>query len=282
MLLDTGVRYNSAYFACPMNGIATASLIKYLEAKGVCETTGTTSLYSIVQTFINILGYNPALPTTDGSYYKLPDTMESFDYCITTSQKLQEKGFNITNTPTVDTVIIMQPSASDPNAWQYDLVGHGTMVAGALCGQGSIPVQGLADTYVGVYTGAARGAPIIVVNTETIAIILKNYVPPSTSSWKGVTPETLIAGGLYSGKLTTNDILIDADFRYLGPDLASLATLTALQDAAQSPTIQNIVANKKLVIIPEVASIVPQQNATTWCYDMANAINALPASIKVV
>jgi hypothetical protein len=94
----------------------------------------------------------------------------------------------------------------------------------------------------------------------------------------------LIAGALESGKITVNDIIIDANFRYLGHEMAALATLTALADAANNDLVRTLIEGKQVVVLPEVAALLNQtsSNTTAWCNEFDAYLNSLPAKTVAV
>ncbi len=271
VLVDTGVKYDSTHFLCNMQGAATASLVNYLINNGYCKSSGNVTLADLASV--------PVTYTIVGSTntYTIPSSTETYTYCITDTTILNNAGFNVSNlgnTSLPDTVIILQPTS-----WKSDLVGHGTMVASALCGafDNTTAVSNLGkDLFLKIYTGTAIGANVFVVDIETIAIILPDYVPQITS---GITPQSLIASAEASGAVST--FYLDYEFRYLGPVLAEKAVIQALTDAQTS--INSFVTTnnaKKPIVLIEPVVFVNQTGLQTYCNDLEtvlSGINALAA-----
>jgi hypothetical protein len=278
--VDTGVLHDAmtnVQYLCNMQGVATASLVNYLINNGYCKSSGNVTLADIaaVQSTYTLVN------TT--TTYTLPSSTETYTYCITDTTTLANAGFNVGNegnSSLADTVIILQPTS-----WTTDLVGHGTMVASALCGafnQGYSPsntttISNLGkDLNVKVYTGTAIGAYVFVVDMETIAIILPDYDPQITS---GITPQSLIASAKASGAVST--FYLDYEFKYLGDALAEKAVVQALTDAQTN--INNFVtANnaKNPIVLIEPIVVASQTDAQTYCNDLETVlgnINALAA-----
>ncbi len=186
-----------------------------------------------------------------------PSTTETFKYCVTNSMVLREIG--LINEPTNDTLIILQPVS-----WTQDDVGHGTMMASALCGQQAginfVDKNGNLLGYVNMMYGPARGAKVFVVNSEVLTIIIRNFVLNLTA---GVTtPTVVLAKAVDNGA----KIYIDYNYAYLGHKAAIVNALLSLSDAAND--LSTWITNngiKRLVLLTGYASMADKSTAYTAC-----------------
>ncbi|UXD22643.1 hypothetical protein IPA_06935 [Ignicoccus pacificus DSM 13166] len=272
VLVDTGVVYNNndGNFLCNMAGVANTSLINYLKNNNLCLSTGTVRLSDIanVQSTYTLVD--------GGNTYTLPSADETYEYCITNTNVLSNAGFNVGNegnTSKADTVIILQPTS-----WKTDLVGHGTMVAGALCGYFDYYSDTITDlndkVHLKTYTGAALGSDVFVVDMETVAIILPDYTPQITS---GITPQSLIASAKTSGSVST--FYLDYDFKYLGSQLGALAVNQALSDAQTA--INNFLGDSKAVVLIEPLISDTETNVQNYCNTLETTLSSINAVAAV-
>ena len=270
VLVDTGVNYNPENFLCQMTGYAPAALINYLKNEGLCVSTGTITLEQLSAA---LGGPVNLIDTSIRTQYTIPNSPETYEYCITTSEKLVKAGFDIHNT-TVDTIIILQPLD-----WKSDLVGHGTAVASLLCGKATTSATDTANSntlYTTLYMGAAIGANVYVVNAATYAIILEGYTPQLTSS---IIPQVLIEGAKQQGKT----IALDYDFSYLGNKLAALDVIYSIQDAASAGLASALSSSVyKPILLDEIISpSLGETDMQTYCSDFQNALTQANIHVAV-
>jgi hypothetical protein len=255
VLVDTGVLYNPAYFACSMTGTAPAALVDMLNQLGVCGDYGTITWGEIAQALADT--YPIYVYDNPSKTFVPPPTTETFKYCVTNSMVLREIG--LINEPTNDTLIILQPTS-----WTQDDVGHGTMMASALCGQQAginfVDKNGNLLGYVNMMYGPARGAKVFVVNSEVLTIVIRNFVLNLTA---GVTTPTVVLA-----KAVNNNakIYIDYDYAYLGHKAAIVNMLMSLNDAAAD--LSTWITNnnlQRLVLLTGYASMTDKSTAYTAC-----------------
>jgi hypothetical protein len=206
-----------------------------------------------------------------------PSDVTEFEYCITTNQLLSSAGFDVGNFGggNLDTVIIMQPTK-----WYSDIVGHGTAVASALCGQGELAIQGTSSPISGIkfYMGSARGAKVFVVNTETLALVIPDFPSaPLTvdTALQNKKIEDVILEAQANG---VNTFYMDYDYRYLGKDMAMNSTIRALLDAENA--IISFTSNPRIILL-EMSVLTNRDQANTYCDTLA-AILRNVTSIAVV
>ncbi len=270
VLVDSGVNYDPNYFLCQMTGYAPAALINYLDSLGVCVSTGTITLAELNST---LGGPIDLVNTNIRSQYTIPNSPDVYEYCITTTDKLVEAGFDIHNT-TTDTVIILQPLD-----WESDLVGHGTAVASLLCGKAIASAKDTSagnELYANIYLGAAIGAKVYVVNAAAYALILEDYHPQLTSA---IIPQILIEGAKEQGKR----IVFDYDFSYLGNRLAALDVITSLNDAAAQGLATALASSQyKPILLDELISpSLSQTDMQNYCTQLQTAMTQANLHIAV-
>ncbi len=245
VLLDTGVMYDPQYFACLMDGIAPAALVEALNTLGACGDYGTITWKDIYGVISSINGYGGE------ETFNVPNTDDQLKYCVTNSEALNAIGFQVAEEG--DTVIILQPTD-----WKGDFVGHGTAVAGALCGQ--VPGLSANGDTVNLIFGPARGAKVFVVNTAAYVIVLKNFEPELTNE---VSKPTILLKKAQDEGVT---IEMDWEFKFLGYKAAIadyLLSLQAAQDALNAWASNNGINRK--ILLPELAVEVDENTLNSVC-----------------
>jgi len=255
ILVDTGVEYNqytANYFHyCRFTGFAPAGLIDWLNNHHACIAPPVKiTLSKLAQVLASTYGTSTLQLIDEGKSFTIPQSETVYEVCVTTSQKLASLGIYVGTTTseegdTADTIVIMQPTA-----WNDDLYGHGTATASALCGKLVIPIKDTTSNTIAnlvMYTGAATGAHIYVVNVGAYAIILPDYdilsdartrdavIPRLENAAKAsneAVEEAFASQALLllfeAARRAGSIPMLDYKFQYLGPTLAAIDVINSL------------------------------------------------------